>query len=174
MTLDEAIKHAEETAERCRSDAHVCEDMAVFERSINHNTEAKICEQEHQRCYECAEEHRQLAEWLRELKQLRNQTRWIPVSERLPNRNTVYIVTRIIDGTRITDASYFDGQNTWHRDTGVNHGRPYLTDIIAWMPKPEPYKEQKQKKEEPITLTDEQITEMWESGYISDKEEEDV
>ena len=25
--------------------------------------------------------------------------------------------------------------------------------------------------EEPITLTDEQITEMWESGYISDKEE---
>lgn len=70
----------------------------------------------------------------------RPQGEWIPVSERLPNRNGVYNVTRIIDGTRITDACYFDGQNTWHRDTGVNHGRPYLDDIIAWQPLPEPYK----------------------------------
>ncbi len=28
--------------------------------------------------------HRQLAEWLKELKRLREQTGWIPVSERLP------------------------------------------------------------------------------------------
>ncbi len=68
------------------------------------------------------------------------QDEWIPISEKLPNRNEVYNVTRIIEGTRLTDASYFDGQNTWHRDTGVNHGRPYLTDIIAWQPLPEPYK----------------------------------
>lgn len=61
-------------------------------------------------------------------------------SEKLPNRNGVYMVTRIIDGTRITDACYFDGQNTWHRDTGINHGRPYLTDIIAWQYKPDPYR----------------------------------
>lgn len=31
--------------------------------------------------------------------------------------------------------------------------------------------EKNDRVEEPITLTDEQITEMWESGYISDKEE---
>lgn len=71
---------------------------------------------------------------------------WIPVSERLPNRNGVYNVTRKIkEGETIyfiSDASYFDGQNTWHRDTGINHGRPYLTDVIAWMPKPEPYKKE--------------------------------
>lgn len=66
---------------------------------------------------------------------------WIPVSEKLPNRNGCYNVTRIIEGTAISDVCYFDGQNTWHRDTGVNHGRPYLTDIIAWQPLPEPYKE---------------------------------
>lgn len=71
---------------------------------------------------------------------LKPQGEWTPVGERLPIRNGVYNVTRIIDGTRITDACYFDGQNTWHRDTGVNHGRPYLTDIIAWQPLPEPYK----------------------------------
>lgn len=69
---------------------------------------------------------------------------WVPVSERLPNRNGVYNVTRKLNEGEtiyfISDASYFDGQNTWHRDTGINHGRPYLTDIIAWQPLPEPYK----------------------------------
>jgi len=69
--------------------------------------------------------------------------RWIPVSERLPNTLGVYNVTRkIIEGETsyvISDACYFDGQNTWHADTGVNHGRPYITDVIAWKPKPEPY-----------------------------------
>ena len=73
-----------------------------------------------------------------------NQSEWIPVSERLPIRNGVYNVTRKLkEGETIyfiSDASYFDGQNTWHRDTGVNHGRPYLTDVIAWQPLPKPYK----------------------------------
>lgn len=71
------------------------------------------------------------------------EDRWIPVSERLPNTLGVYNVTRkIIEGETsyvISDACYFDGQNTWHADTGVNHGRPYITDVIAWKPKPEPY-----------------------------------
>ena len=72
----------------------------------------------------------------------RPQGEWNPVSEGLPMRNGVYTVTRIIEGTPIVDASYFDGQNTWHRDTGVNHGRPYLNDIIAWQPLPEPFKKE--------------------------------
>ena len=75
------------------------------------------------------------------LDDLRSQDRWIPVSERLPIRNGVYNVTRIIEGTAISDACYFDGQNTWHRDVCVNHGRPYLTDIMAWQELPEPYEE---------------------------------
>lgn len=69
------------------------------------------------------------------------ENKWIPISERLPIRNGVYIVTRIIEGTAISDACYFDGQNTWHRDVCVNHGRPYLTDIMAWQELPEPYEE---------------------------------
>lgn len=75
------------------------------------------------------------------------QGEWILVSERLPNTLGVYNVTRkIIEGETsyfISSASYFDGQNTWYADTGINHGRPYLTDIIAWMPRPEPYTEKK-------------------------------
>ena len=69
---------------------------------------------------------------------------WIPCSERMPKTNGVYLVTRKIAEDNcvwfITDAVYFDGQNTWHNDNRVNHGRDYLKDVIAWMEKPEPYK----------------------------------
>ena len=56
MTLDEAIKHAEEVA----------------------NANERLCETVHPAMQlsdygKCAEEHRQLAEWLKELKQLREQ-----------------------------------------------------------------------------------------------------
>ena len=47
MTIDEAIKHAEEVASR------------LFDDRVH--------------CIKCAEEHQQLAEWLKELKQLREQ-----------------------------------------------------------------------------------------------------
>lgn len=64
---------------------------------------------------------------------------WIPVEERLPNQNGVYNVTRLIDDAFISDSVYFDGQDTWHNDNRVNHTRPYLTDIVAWQPLPNPY-----------------------------------
>ena len=64
---------------------------------------------------------------------------WIPVDDRLPKTNGTYNVTRHIDGHFISDSAYFDGQNTWHSDNRVNHSRPYLTDVIAWRPLPEPY-----------------------------------
>lgn len=73
-----------------------------------------------------------------------NVGKWIPCNILLPIKNGVYRVTRQVeDGGktyRILDASYFDGQNTWHDDKRVNHGREYLNDVIAWMPLPEPYK----------------------------------
>lgn len=65
---------------------------------------------------------------------------WIPVEERLPNQNGVYNVTRLVDDAFIYDSAYFDGQDTWHNDNRVNHARPYLTDIVAWQPLPEPCK----------------------------------
>ena len=69
---------------------------------------------------------------------------WIPCSERLPNKNGVYQITRkVFEGEStfyIADCAYFDGQNTWHNDNRVNFARPWLNDVIAWMPLPEPYK----------------------------------
>ena len=57
MTLDEAILHAREVAERNRKQYKNCPSDRTDIR--------------HQTCQECAEEHEQLAEWLEELKAYR-------------------------------------------------------------------------------------------------------
>ena len=64
MTLDEAIKHAEEVAEKFES---------LHERYENMDENRLLFRVEENECKKCAEEHRQLAEWLKELKQLREQ-----------------------------------------------------------------------------------------------------
>ena len=75
------------------------------------------------------------------------KTGWIPVSERLPKVADCYAVTRKIGSDLIVDACFFDGKNTWHHDNRTNHERNYLTNIIAWMPLPEPYKAESEDKE---------------------------
>ena len=57
MTLDEAILHAREVAERNRKQYKNCP---------SNRTDIR-----YQTCEECAEEHEQLAEWLEELKFIR-------------------------------------------------------------------------------------------------------
>lgn len=59
MTIDEAIKHAEEVAEEKEAQAWESQLQEEY-RTIKS-------------CKECAEEHRQLAEWLRELKEHREK-----------------------------------------------------------------------------------------------------
>lgn len=54
MTLDEAIKHAEEVAELNEECTRIYNEQGDAIASCS--------------CHECAIEHRQLAEWLRELK----------------------------------------------------------------------------------------------------------
>lgn len=54
MTLDEAIKHAEEVADEKKKEACNLYDAKNYEES--------------RECIWCSEEHRQLAEWLKELK----------------------------------------------------------------------------------------------------------
>ena len=129
MTLEEAIKHAQDVAEN------------------NSGT-----------CEECIQEHKQLAEWLEELKHLREQAerfQWIPVKVRptteedgidmqeypwyldfpLPDDDERILVSR--NGYVDTDENqtfdgisyYLDGWGDW-------------ADVEAWMPLPEPYKEE--------------------------------
>ena len=112
MTLDEAIKHAEEVAERlensCKRDW-----MGEDDKS-------------------CASDHRQLAEWLKELKQLREQTRWIPIGERLPEEGQSILVTT----------------NGWYVVAIIRtFFKDMHKDIIAWMPLPKPYTTESEDKE---------------------------
>ena len=58
MTIEEAIKHAEEVAEEKEKEGKLLCDSEAG--SIG--------------CLKCAEEHRQLAEWLKELKRYRKRS----------------------------------------------------------------------------------------------------
>ena len=69
-----------------------------------------------------------------DLEQDEKETGWIPVSERLPEKGT-YIVT--FDGELIGQKEPFTGM------CGIENGKWDEEDcVIAWMPLPEPYKEE--------------------------------
>lgn len=126
MTLDEAIIHAKEVM------------VENLEKTKGKNASDPIAIN----CFECAEEHRQLAEWLKELKQLREQTRWIPVSERLPENNVEVLVTTEWDC--ITIGEMFSN-NDWFIHEGTTNTD--IDDIKAWMPLPLPWKVEPQESE---------------------------
>ena len=158
MTLDEAIKHAEEVAEEqdrlCKryDNASRCYrnhdgDIVIDTVSVN----AKRCLER----FECAKEHRQLAEWLKELKQLREQTRWIPFTKRpMTDEESTFYRDWAEYGAEIFDCPLpDDGQEvlvSWGGnvciDTFVKDDRDGcyfegidIDDADAWMPLPVPY-----------------------------------
>lgn len=79
------------------------------------------------RCRECGARYGKL------LKQLREQTRWIPVSERLPQKDDLYLIC-FDDGEYELD--YFC------IDTFSYSG------VVAWMPLPKPYEPQESEEKE--------------------------
>ena len=69
-----------------------------------------------------------------------NQKKWIPVSERPPEEHKEVIVTDI--ETSDTYMSRYIGNGYWECDNGLFKNR-----IIAWQPKPKPYKAESEKEE---------------------------
>jgi hypothetical protein len=65
MTLDEAIKHAEEVAEE--KDKFINKTYATF------GEDRLLFKEEENECKKCANEHRQLAKWLKDYKRLLEQ-----------------------------------------------------------------------------------------------------
>ena len=56
-------------------------------------------------------------------------TGWIPVSERLPEKNGCYLVSTTGENNYIIDIAYYI-EGMWHKASRIK----------AWMPLPEPYR----------------------------------
>ena len=110
MTLEEAIKHAEEVAER-------------LENSCKRDWMGEDDKR-------CAKEHRQLAEWLTELVERRKaEPEWIPISEQMPKKAGNYLVTD--HNGDIARYIFLDSESSKEY---------WMRCVKAWMPLPEPYK----------------------------------
>ena len=128
----------------------------TLEQAIQHCKEVAIEYEAKGECYECGKEHRQLAEWLEDYKQLKETTRWIPCSERMPkpspfddddadydqpipgdNGNKVLVFMK---NGYITQATWYkdDGGSVWITELGYD-----IIDgeITHWMPLPDHPKE---------------------------------
>ena len=122
MTLEEAIKHAQDVAE---------------------NTSGT--------CEECIQEHKQLAEWLEELKHLREQAekfQWVPISERTPDDYGAVLLQYSsrygfeTEQRETLGIGYFDAfGNAEHRTEDCEKFRG---EVVAWMPLPDPYKKEEE------------------------------
>lgn len=109
----------------------------------------------------------QLAKWLRELKHLREQTRWIMVSEKLPedlepvnitwvNHNPESYCADIKDKPHTATGIYYKGRWYWYSSTCEDYLKEYGrfdvdeidTDIevTAWMSLPPSYKAEREDK----------------------------
>ena len=112
MTLEEAIAHAKEISEN----QYICE--------------------------ECQKEHRQLADWLEELKSLREKSKWIPCSERLPEYERYILVS--FENFAMPDIARYkenDEGGTFYPGDDEKSYLSYGLFVNAWMPLPEPYRE---------------------------------
>lgn len=82
------------------------------------------------------ERNEELLRWATaKLQKAWDDTRWIPVEERLPEGNGRYLVATDCDDDPYVDAaSWFDGE--WF--TGCSPAEKWGSEVTHWMPLPEP------------------------------------
>ena len=162
MTLEEAIKNAEEVVKEMSYEYQECISAHDYIAA--------------EQCGECAQKQNQLAEWLKELKDYREripsyeagyndakkeialsgeyervyergksdaeQTRWIPVSERLPEDHQRVLITVInYAGNKVVRvAEYRDKKKKFQVKENSEEWEVGEKGLLAWRPLPEPYK----------------------------------
>jgi hypothetical protein len=145
MTIDEVIILYEGMAEANRKivDTHCISDELTIDELYCDDTE--IIEEKLALYKKDADNYRQFAEWLKELKQLREQTRWIPVSEKLPEDYQRVLVTVVnywgIEVVRV--AEYSNQKKIFQIKESNDKWKVGEEGLLAWMPLPlpKPYKE---------------------------------
>ena len=71
---------------------------------------------------------------------------WIPCSERLPKeKQEVYVTVYFIEGDTGRAYGYIDGFGKWHLCSTVEGILNSGYEVIAWMPLPDPYREEKEE-----------------------------
>lgn len=149
MTLDEVVKDMETIAEENQRvvDTGIVFDDVTIDMLYCDDTE--VIDEYLANYQKVAEKYRQIADWLKELKQLKEQTRWTLVSERLPEEDGQYLIT--VKYKHVNDS---------YEDVYAEHGERYdgrwdmfcfghcgeVEEIIAWMPLPAPYKPQAERE----------------------------
>lgn len=90
--------------------------------------------------------------YIADMKELPSAQRWIPVSERLPEVNGRYLVTRGLNAcgamwNRVYLINYSDlmglkSERIWWNGNVGKSDFEHIDDVTAWMPLPKPYKEE--------------------------------
>ena len=157
MSIDEAIKHCEEvmvenlekTKDRNSADpvAIQCFECADEHRQLAEWLKELKAIKEDGDCISRQAAIDAMNEWewqelylpihfkqlLEDLPPVKPEQKWIPVSERLPEKNDVYLVAINSYGCPTRDVDGFVSQS-------VRKWEMYGKSVVAWMPLPEPYK----------------------------------
>lgn len=96
MTIDEAIKHAEEVAEEHERHLKVYENM---------DEDRPLFREEENECKDCAAEHRQLAKWLKDYKRSKEQEHTLDkIRDEIKALSPEPTAYDVVDGNPIKDA----------------------------------------------------------------------
>ncbi len=129
MTLEEAIKYAEEVVELYEN---VCK---FYKEHAMHECEPLSRKR--------ANESRHLVKWLKELKKYREENDWIPCKKKLPEeQNRRYWICT--DTGYQCQCRWTDANPIWTNLTTDWHWNifdiPQYTKVVAWKPLSEPYR----------------------------------
>ena len=183
MTLEEAIRHCEEVAKSCQ--------LKAYDIERDDYKDLEECAAEHRQLAEWLRELKRLRaqnpcedavsredlierlngingtaeldavfEIVENMPSAQPESQWIPVAERLPEENGTYLAC-YEDVTVLLD--WFNGKWFFYR---TNPAREETETIIAWMPLPEPYREDDIDYEHAVDQLEYDI--RWESTFNPD------